>query len=460
MKKIFLSLAMVSATLAFAQKKEIQAAFKAAESGDVSSVNSQISAAENSLGGKTYLLEPEVLEQYYFAKGFSLLKSGKALEGASYLAKINDLGKSKIYTGKDASKNKVYFVGKNAADASGISGLKEENYTPTTAAKLNALVNPLVQGASKAAIDAYNSKNYALAGDKFKETYYLYKAAGTDDKTQLMNSALSYSNAEKLNETAEIYTDLINSGYTGVETSYTAKNKKTGAVEAFDKSTWETLKKTTASDYSDFNIEKSKSVEKELYQMNARTLYNLKRYDESINITHKGLAKFPNDPTLMNIKGMSYYASGKASEFIDVLKAQVASNPKDFESWYNLGVMQNSAKQTADAENSFKKTIEIKPDYISAYQNLTFLVMGDDENAIKEIEANKKSGKTDLYNKMREERRTRFANAIPYAEKWHNLDPNNIEVVTLLKGLYITTQNEAKVAEYKAKENALKAQGK
>lgn len=460
MKKVFLSLAMVAVTFAFGQKKEIQAAFKAAEAGDVNTVNSQISAAESTLGGKTYLLEPEILEQYYFAKGFSLLKSGKAVEGASYLAKINDLGKSKIYAGKDASKNKVYYVGKTAADASGISGLKEETYATTTSGKLAAIVNPLVQSASKAAIDAYNSKNFALAGDKFKETYYLYKAAGTDDRTQLMNAALSYSNAEKLAETSEIYNELIDSGYTGVENTYTAKNKKTNSVDTFDKATWETLKKTNSPDYTDFKVESSKSVEKELYQMNARTLYNLKRYDESIKITDRGLVKFPSDPTLMNIKGLSYYASGKASEFIDVLKAQVASNPKDFESWYNLGVMYNNAKQFSEAENSFKKTIELKPDYISAYQNLTFMTMGDDEVVVKEIEATKKAGKTDLYNKMREERRARFAKAIPYAEKWHSIDPNNLDVITLLKGLYISTQNETKVAEFKAKENALKAKGK
>jgi hypothetical protein len=32
---------------------------------------------------------------------------------------------------------------------------------------------------------------------------------------------------------------LINSGYTGVETTYTAKDNKTGQVASYDKNTWE-----------------------------------------------------------------------------------------------------------------------------------------------------------------------------------------------------------------------------
>lgn len=77
MKKIFLSIALVSATIAFAQKKEIAAAVKAIDAGDVATANAQISAAESVMAGKTHLLEPSVQEQYYYAKGLALLKSGK-----------------------------------------------------------------------------------------------------------------------------------------------------------------------------------------------------------------------------------------------------------------------------------------------------------------------------------------------------------------------------------------------
>jgi hypothetical protein len=88
MKKIFLSVAMLTIAFAFGQKKEIAAAVKAIDAGDTATANSQISAAESTMGSKTFLLEPAVLEQYYYAKGMSLLKAGKNAEGATYFASL------------------------------------------------------------------------------------------------------------------------------------------------------------------------------------------------------------------------------------------------------------------------------------------------------------------------------------------------------------------------------------
>ena len=182
MKKIFLSAALLAVAFAFGQKKEIAAAVKAIDAGDIATTNAQIAQAESAMGNKTYLLEPALLEQYYYAKGLALLKAGKTAEGATYLSKINDLAKNKIFVGKDDSKNKVYFVGKAAADQSGIQGLKEESYVPTLTNKLAGAVNPVIESANKAALNAYNAKKYGEAAPKFQEVYNLLKAAGQDNK--------------------------------------------------------------------------------------------------------------------------------------------------------------------------------------------------------------------------------------------------------------------------------------
>lgn len=459
MRKIILSLALVSITFATAQKKEIENAYKAIESGDNATAVAQLSAADGIIGDKTFLLEPEILEQYYYTKGLTLMNAGKTQEGAAFLAKINDLGKMKIYTGKNANKEKVYYVGKEASNKSGIANLKEEIYTPTTSAKLGQKINPILQKTNQAAVDAYNSKNYAEAGNKFKETYYLLKAAGTDDKSILMNAAISYSTANKIDESVAIYNDLIDSGYTGVETTYTAKNKKSGAVDKLDKTTWDLYKKIgAAGDYSDFKTETSKSVEKDLYTINSKNLYNAKRYDEAIAIADKGLVKFPGDSDLMNVKGLSFYGSGKSTEFIEILKKQAAANPKDADTWFNLGVMQSKDPATAaDAEAAFTKVLEINPNYTNALQNMAQIKIGDDAKFRADYEVARKAGKTDQLNKMLEERKTRIQSAIPYVEKWYAADPNSLDAVTLLKNLYMSTKNDAKVAELKAKEEALKA---
>lgn len=459
MKKIFLSAAVLTLSFASAQKKEIGNAFKAIESGDNNTAVAQLSAAETAMGNKTYLLEPESLEQYYYTKGLTLMNSGKTQEGAAFLAKINDLSKMKIYSGKNSEKERVYYVGKDAADKSGVSGLKEETYIPTTSSKLAQKINPVLQKTNQAAVDAFNAKNYAVAGDKFEETYFLLKAAGTDDKSILMNAAIAYSTAEKIDKATEIYNGLIESGYTGIETTYTAKNKKSGEADKLDKSSWDLYKKMgDKSEYSDFKMETSKSVEKDLYTVNAQNLYNAKRYDEAIKVVDKGLVKFPGDGFLLNIKGLSYYNSGKSEEFIEILKTQLAANPKDHENWYNLGLMyRNDPATAAESQAAYEKAIEIKPDYIPALQNVTYLIMGEDEKAIEKYNAAKKAGKMDEANKILEARRDRFIKAIPFAEKWYAAAPTSLDVVSLLKGLYRTAKDNANIAKFEALEATLKA---
>lgn len=459
MKKILLSIAVVSSAFAFAQKKEIAAAVKAVDAGDVATTNSQIAAAEVAMGDKTYLVEPAVLEQYYYAKGMSLIKSGKNAEGAAYLAKMSDLGKNKIYTGRDSSKNKVYFVGKSEADKSGIQGLKEETYTPSMVSKIGGTINPLIEKANKTAMEAYTAKNYAAAAPKFKEVYDLLKAGGNDNKQYLYYAGLNYALAEQKAPAIQVYNELIDSGYTGIQTTYSAKNKKSGELEALDKVSWDLNKKLGAtSEYTDFKTETSPSIEKELYETNAALLIENNQYDDALVLIEKGLKKFPSNAKLSELQGTAYYKSGKMDQFVANLKTQIEKNPNDATNWYNLGVLQSKDPNTEkDAIASYKRAVEIKPDMAQAWQNLTYVTMGDDAKAIDDYNAAKKAGKTDLANKIIEARRARLAAALPYAEKWYETDQQNIDAVSLLKGLYMSNKKEAKFQEFKAKEAAMQA---
>lgn len=460
MKKIILTAAVLAFSFSLAQKKEIANAFKAIESGDVATANSQISAAEASLGGKTYLLEPSVLEQYYYAKGIALLKAGKTSEGAEILAKISELGKAKIYTGKNSEKQKVYFVGKSEADASGVTGLKEETYVPTTTSKVGNEVNPILNKINEETMKEYNAKNYAKAGKGFLEIHNLLKAAGSEDKIYKYYAALAFAQGNIADESSKLFKELIDEGYTGVKSEYKAKNKKSGQVESLDKNTFDLYKKMGAtSEYTDFTEEKTPSVEQELYETAAALYIDAQKYDEALNIIEKGLVKFPKSSKLSEQKGTTYFKSGKMDQFMANLKEQVAKDPTDKVSWYNLGVLASKdPSKMAEAEGYFKKSLEIDPTYKEALQGVIFnIYINGDDKAIEAIEAARKAKKTELFNKLLAERRDRFSKALPYAEKWYALDSKNLEVVTLLKGLYQTAHNDAKFQEMKAVEAALKA---
>lgn len=460
MKKVILSAALLAVSFSFAQKKEISAAYKAIESNDVATANAQIAAAETTLSGKTFLLEPSVLEQYYYAKGLALINSGKVSEGAAVLSKISELGKTKIYTGKNADKQKVYFVGKAEADASGVQGLKEETYAPTTLAGIGNKINPLLAKANDEAMAAYNGKNHEVAGDKFIEVNNLLGAAGSDEKVYKYYAAIAYSQANKLDKAGQLFKELINEGYTGEKTEYKAKNKKDGKVETLDKNTWELYKKMGSSgDFTDFTSEKTPSIELELYESGVIALSDAQKFDDALALIEKGLAKYPGNAKLKEQQGTIYYKSGKMDQFIANLKEQAEKNPTDKVAWYNLGVMSSKdPSKMTEAEGYFKKTLEIDPNYITALQGIIFNVyIAGDDKAIEALDAARKAKKTELFNKLLDERRAKFAKALPYAEKWFSLEPKNLEVVTLLKGLYQTAHNDAKFQEMKALEATLKA---
>ncbi len=317
-------------------------------------------------------------------------------------------------------------------------------------------VNAQLQAANKEAMDAYNAKNYAGAAPKFMEVYNLLKTNGQDDKTYMYYAGLSYALANNSEQAIKIYNDLINSGYTGVQTTYTAKDKKTGQVMTYDKNTWDLLKKSSK-DYSDFKTEQTPSVESDLYETLSTLLINAKKNDEALAVIEKGLAKFPNNAKLKEYQGSALYASGNTDKFMANLKEQLAKNPNDATNWYNLGVLQSKNPATAaDAEASFKKAIELKPDFSNAYQNLVLTSIGDDSKAVEEINALRKT-KPDEATKLIEARKARFDKALPYAEKWYQSNPENLDAVSMLKDIYGITKNQAKMTEMKAKEAALQA---
>lgn len=319
-------------------------------------------------------------------------------------------------------------------------------------------VNAQLQEANKAAMDAYSAKNYAVAAPKFMEVYNLLKTSGQDNKVYMYYAGLNYALANSIDPAIKIYTDLINSGYTGVETTYTAKENKTGQVASYDKATWELLKKSSSKDYSDFKTEQSPSVEADLYETLATLLMNAKKNDEALALIDKGLAKFPNNAKLKEYQGTALYASGNTDKFMANLKEQLAKNPNDATNWYNLGVLQAKNPETsAEAVASFQKAIELKPDFSNAYQNLVYTVIGDDEKAVTDINGLRKT-KPDEATKLIEARKERFGKAVPYAEKWYQAVPNDLTAVQVLKDVYNTTKNTAKYNEMKAKEAELKAQ--
>ena len=301
-----------------------------------------------------YLLEPSVQEQYYYAKGIALIKSGKTSEGAAVLAKISDLKTNKIFAGKDNNKNKVYFVGKAEADKEGAGlQLKEETYSPTLAGNVGAAVNPLLQKVSGEAQKEYDAKNYAVAAEKFLQVNDLLKAAGQPDDIYKYYAAISYALGNK-NQNLLLFIKILSILDIQVSKQLIRHLTRKLTRENLDKSSFELVKKSP--DYADFKTETSKSVEEELYETAVALMLDDNKNSEAVALIEKGLAKFPNNAKMNDLKLSAYSRTGDSSKLEQTIKEAVAKNPGDKLNWSNLGVIQsNNPATVADAEASFKK---------------------------------------------------------------------------------------------------------
>ena len=108
-------------------------------------------------------------------------------------------------------------------------------------------------------------------------------------------------------------------------------------------------------DYADFKTETSKSVEEELYETAVALMLDDNKNSEAVALIEKGLAKFPNNAKMNDLKLSAYSRTGDSSKLEQTIKEAVAKTG-DKLNWSNLGVIQsNNPATVADAEASFKK---------------------------------------------------------------------------------------------------------
>ena len=96
-------------------------------------------------------------------------------------------------------------------------------------------------------------------------------------------------------------------------------------------------------------------------------------------------SQFPNDPTIPNILGAIYSGLSRYEEAITSYKKAIELKPEYAEAHSNLGVALNKLRQHEEAVRSYDKAIELKPNYIQAYNNLGNVLneLGKNEEAIK-----------------------------------------------------------------------------
>ncbi len=169
-----------------------------------------------------------------------------------------------------------------------------------------------------------------------------------------------------------------------------------------------------------------------IYKNLAMNYSNLDDNQKALEIIAKGRSEFPQSYSLLIDEANVYYKLGDNDKFKEKLEEAIKMNPTEPTLYYNVGVMNMDQGKIDEAINFFNKAIELKPDYVDAYNNIGAAIIEKAAPIIDEM--NKNLSDFAKYDKLQAQQFEIYKEAVPYYEKAYELRTNNIGVVQTFNG--------------------------
>jgi tetratricopeptide (TPR) repeat protein len=257
--------------------------------------------------------------------------------------------------------------------------------------------------------DAFNNKDYEKAIQGYTQSERIAEAFGRVDSNAVFNSALAY---EAMGDTAtamERYAECIKIGYDKPEVfRYLASmQKRSGNLDKAIATTKQGLAK-----YPD---------NKEMMLDLVAFLLEANRMDEAETSVQAAIENDPTNPVLYSVLGSLYDGKANPKEG-EVAEAEMIK-------WYDL------------AEQAYKKSIEVAPDFFDSYYNIGVLY---NNRAAYEYEKCNQITDDTKYNACKTKADAIYLKTIPYFEEAHKLKPDDNATMEQLKKLYAKTGDTEK----------------
>ncbi len=166
----------------------------------------------------------------------------------------------------------------------------------------------------------------------------------------------------------------------------------------------------------------------------------------------KGVELYPEDERILTSLIQYYLSSKHNEEALNYLNKAIEKDPENASYYYARGVLYESVDKDKSVEN-YKKAIEIDPKMFNALFNLGVIYYN---RGVEEQNKANEMTNMDEYNKEKKIAEGYWEQALPYLEKALELEPNNLDVLESLKGLYYRFDRMDKYNEIKAKIEAVK----
>lgn len=189
----------------------------------------------------------------------------------------------------------------------------------------------------------------------------------------------------------------------------------------------------------------------QIYGLMAQIYEEQENEEALLAVVAEGREKYPNDQSLI-LKELNYYLGNKKYDLAKTnLKAAISNDAENEILHFALGTVYENLKEDDLALKSYEEAIRLKPDYFDAYYNLGAYIFNrgvEYNNEGNELDFRKDKAKIEALKKKSDKA---FADAIPYLEKAHEIDPEDKQTIKTLSNLYLRMGNTEKFKEMKAK---------
>ncbi|MDG4951303.1 hypothetical protein NLM59_10225 [Weeksellaceae bacterium KMM 9724] len=454
MKKIILSLSTAVLAISLqAQQVEMEATKSAYKAKNYSEAVQQAHKAEELLKSN-YTIEPKDLAEFYLNAANSAKASGDMIAAAEFYAKLGKLESMPIFRAKNKeTKNWEYFLNQKEAEsvtsAGNYGGVRE---FPFNGNYMNEIRVELADEANKsadAANKAFSAQDYEIAGKEFLKAYYLSNAVGSKNELFKYYAGIAVLQTDQKKNAAIILQELIDSGFTGVQQNFYAKDKDTGRKVEFS-SKQEMDAQVKLGLFTDPEVE-TIDVEEDLFSYTTYAWYSSENWDKAYAVLKKGLEKYPDNKSMSDLMSVVYTNSGKKSELVSNLQKKVNNGTATSNDYYNLAVILDNDTHLEEVVKNYKKAIELNPEFGDAYMNLSYAIMTPAKNYVEVMNNNQGSSSAEkkLYFENESKLKDLYLEALPYLEKAYELKSKDIRIARELYEMYKGLNMDDKFFEFK-----------
>ncbi|EPH11773.1 tetratricopeptide repeat protein [Myroides odoratimimus] len=418
---VYLLSALMLSGLTMAQKKELKDAEKAVKKGNVTEATAALKAVEAVLG------------------------NASNAEKAQYYALQGTLAYSQIQKDVDVDNN---------VDAIIASYKKLNEFETNKGSKIVKQADEEIASvATKVvgqAIEDNGSANYKGATRRFTQAYQL----SPKDTVYLYYAASTAINSKDYATAVENYKQLVDLGYNGSESYYTAIEKASGQVQSFGKDSKMRDLMVKQGTHTDPKFVKEDSKRPEILK-NLVLIYSQEgKTEEAEKAIVAAREANPDDINLLLTHMDLYLKSNNMGKYEELAKQALAKNPNDDVLLYNLGVTSFDAGRFEDARKYYEEAIRINPKSENAYLNMAFLKLQPDQELTNKMNSlGMSAADNKKYEQYQKEKHAIYKDAMNDLEKVISINPGNEAAISTLKNIYRALEMTDRLKALEAKTN-------